>query len=149
MVSLKKICVKERKEVLMNYSLTVDVYGYDGPSVDTFVCNGQNTQKWTWNATDGTVRNKHNDHCLTVPFELEVWAGPLTGGSQAVVLLNRGDSNDDQITVQWTDIGFPSDRPALVRDLWAHQDLGTFIGNYTSPKIDAHAVMMLNITLAK
>lgn len=147
MVSAKRF--EEKDSIFLDCSLTVDVYGYDGPSVDTFVCDGQNNQKWTWNATDGTVRNKHNDRCLTVPFELEVWAGPLTGGSQAVVLLNRGDSNDDQITVKWTDIGFPSDQSAVVRDLWAHQNLGTFMGSYTSPKLDAHAVMMLNVTLAK
>ena len=135
--------------VLIDFSLTVDVYGFDGPSVDTFVCNGLDTQKWIWNATDGTVRNKHKDECLTVPLELEVWAGPLSGGSQAVVLLNRGDSNNDQITVRWTDIGFPADHAATVRDLWAHEDLGVFTGNYTSPMLGAHAVMMLNITLAK
>jgi hypothetical protein len=136
-------------KMLIDYSLTVDVYGYDGPSVDTFICNGQENQKWIWNATDGTVKNKHKDECLTVPLELEVWAGPLSGGSQAVVLLNRGDSNDDQITVKWTDIGFPVDHSAVIRDLWAQKDIGVFTGSYTSPKIDAHGVMMLNITLNK
>jgi hypothetical protein len=135
--------------MLIVYSLTVDVYGYDGPSVDTFICNGQESQKWIWNATDGTVKNKHKDECLTVPWELEVWAGPLTGGSQAVVLLNRGDSNDDQITVKWSDIGFPVDHSANVRDLWARQDIGIFTGSFTSPKIDSHAAMMLNITLTR
>jgi alpha-galactosidase len=78
-----------------------------------------------------------------------VWAGPLSGGSQAVVLLNRGDSNSEQITVNWTDISFPVDHSAVVRDLWAHKDIGTFTGSYTSPNIDPHAVMMLNITLTK
>ncbi len=135
--------------MLIVYSLTVDVYGYDGPSVDTFICNGQENQKWIWNATDGTVKNKHKDECLTVPWELEVWAGPLTRGSQAIVLLNRGDSNDDQITVKWSDIDFPADHSAMVRDLWARKDIGIFTDHYTSPKIDSHAVMMLNITLTK
>jgi alpha-galactosidase len=80
---------------------------------------------------------------------LEIWAGPLTGGSQAVVLLNRADGGSSEITVNWSDIGFPVDHSAKVRDLWAHQDVGVFTGNYTSPKIDPHAVMMLNITLTK
>lgn len=128
-------------------SLTVDVYGYDGPSVDTFVCNGQENQIWIWNETDGTVRNKHKGECLTVPLELEVWAGPLTGGSQAVVLLNRGDNDNEQVTVEWTDLGFPVDHPAVVRDLWNHIELGVFTGNYTSSNIVAHGVMMLNVTL--
>ena len=87
--------------------------------------------------------------CLTVSHELEVWAGPLTGGSQAVVLLNRSGGDSEQITVNWTDIGFAADRAATVRDLWAHQDLGIFTGGFTSPKLISHAAMMLNITLTK
>ena len=121
----------------------------DGSNVDADTCNKQDNQIWIWNATDGTIRSKHNGECLTVQLELEIWAGPLSGGSQAVVLFNRGDSGSEQITVQWTDIGFPIDHPATIRDLWAHEDLGTFTGSYTSPNIDHHAVMMLNITLTK
>jgi alpha-galactosidase len=104
---------------------------------------------WIWSPTDGTVRSNHSGECLTTLAELEVWAGPLFGGSQAVVLLNRGDSDSEKITVNWTDIGFPVDHSATIRDLWAHEDLGTFTGSYTSPNINSHAVMMLNITLTK
>lgn len=104
---------------------------------------------WIWNATDGTVKSKANNECLMVQLELEIWAGPLLGGSQAVVLLNRGDIESEEITVQWKDIGFPPNQSATIRDLWARKDLGSFIGSYTSPKIDPHAVMMLNITLSK
>jgi hypothetical protein len=125
----------------------VDVYGFDGPSVNTFICNGQENQIWIWNETDGTVRSKHRNEYLTVPLELEVWAGPLSGGSQAVVLLNRGENGNEQITVTWTDIGFPVDHPAVVRDLWAHIERGVFTGNFTSPNIPSHGAMMLNITL--
>jgi len=125
------------------------VYDYFGRSIEAFSCTKQDNQVWIWNATDGTIRNKYNDECLTVQQELEIWAGPLSGGSQAVVVLNRGDSGSEQITVKWTDIGFPVDQSAIVRDLWARKDIGTFKGNYTSPKIDPHAVMMLNITLTK
>ncbi len=42
-----------------------------------------------------------------------------------------------------------SDHSAIVRDLWARKVIGIFTGNYTSPKIDSHAVMILNITLTK
>ncbi len=125
------------------------VYDYFGRSIEAFSCTKQDNQGWIWNATDGTIRSKYNDECLTVQQEIEIWAGPLSGGSQAVVLLNRGDSGSEQITVKWTDIGFPVDQSAIVRDLWARKDIGTFKGNYTSPNIDPHAVMMLNITLTK
>ena len=118
-------------------------------SVDASTCNHRDSQQWIWNSVDGTLRNKHDGQCLIQVPELEVWAAPLDDGSAAVVLLNRGDSNSDQITVQWSDIGFPVHRSAAVRDLWAHQDLGVFTGNYRSPKIEPHAVMMLNITLTK
>ncbi len=128
-------------------SLTVS--DYTGPDVISYACNGKDNQIWTWNATDETINSKVQGEYLTVNAELEIWAGPLSGGSQAVVLLNGADSGSSEITVQWIDIGFPIDHAATVRDLWAHKDLGIFIGNYTSPKIDSHAVMMLNITLTK
>ena len=135
----------------MNFFLpfSLDVYNFDGPNVDAFTCNKQDNQAWVWNAADKTIRSKHNGQCLGLKAELEVWAGPLSDGSQAVVLLNRGNSGSEPMTVKWTDIGFPADHSALVRDLWAGKDLGTFTGSYTSPNIDHHAVMMLKITLTK
>ncbi len=127
----------------------MEVHNSYGPNVYALICNKHVNQRWIWDAKDGTLKSESSNECLTVPWELETWAGPLSGGSKAVVLLNRGDSNDDQITVRWNDIGFPVDHPAMVRDLWAHKDIGVFTGHYTSPKIDSHAAMMLNITLTK
>jgi len=121
----------------------------NGPDLETFSCYNKSDQWWIWNATDGSLRNKGNHLFLTVRPELETWAGPLSGGSQAVVLLNRGLNNNEQITVNWNDIGFPIDHPATVRDLWAHKDIGIFTGNFTSSNIDSHASIMLNITLTK
>ncbi len=128
---------------------SLDVYRSDGPNVNAYLCNRQDNQAWIWSSTDGTFRSKHNGQCLTLKPELEIWAGPLSDGSQAVLLLNRVNNGSEPITVQWNDIGFPVDHSALVRDLWARKDLGTFTGNYTSPNIDYHSVMMLKITLSK
>ncbi|CAF1318704.1 unnamed protein product [Rotaria sordida] len=96
----------------------------------------------------GTVRTKHDNHqCLTVLQELEIWAGPLSDHSQAVVLLNRSNSRlNETITVKWTDIGFSNDQAAVVRDLWARKDLEIFTGSFTSPSINYHSVIMLKIT---
>ena len=127
----------------------MDVFNFAGPNVDAFTCNKQDNQQWTWSSTDGTFRSKHNSECLTALSELEVWAGPLKDGSQAVLLLNRKSSGSEPITVQWTDIGFPAGQSAVVRDLWAQKDIGTYTGNYTSPNIDAHASMMLKVTQTK
>jgi hypothetical protein len=127
----------------------LNLFDHRGPNVDAYTCNKQGNQQWTWNAADGTVRSKYSGQCLTVQQDLEVWAGPLSSGSQAVLLLNRGNIGSEKITVKWSDIGFPVDHTAVVRDLWARKDLGTFTGSYTSPNIDHHSVMMLNITLTK
>ncbi len=143
------IFLNQRKLCIKICFISLTLYAFFGPSVITYTCNGQDNQVWSWNETDGTLKSKPRGEYLTVKPELEIWAGPLSGGSQAVVLLNRADSGSSEITVNWSNIGFPVDHSATVRDLWAHQDLGVFTGNYTSPKIDAHAVMMLNITLTK
>ncbi|CAF3158558.1 unnamed protein product [Rotaria sp. Silwood2] len=117
-----------------------------GPNIDAHTCDKQDYQQWLWNVTDGTVRTKHDGQCLTVLQELEVWAGPLSDHSQVVVLLNRGNSGSETITVKWTDIGFSNDQAAIVRDLWARKDLGIFTGSFTSPNINYHSVIMLKIT---
>ena len=120
-----------------------------GPGIISYTCNGKGNQLWAWNASSETLRSISTNQYLTIKPELEVWAGPLKGGSQAVVLLNRADNGSQLITVKWTDIGFPADHSATVRDLWARKDLGVFTGKYTSPDIAPHGVMMLNITLTK
>ncbi len=127
----------------------MELYNTHGPNVDVLSCSQQDGQTWIWDKTDGTIRSKQNGECLSVRQEIEVWAGPLSDGSQAVILLNRADNGSEPITVKWSDIGIPVDHSAVVRDLWARKDIGTFIGNYTSPNIDPHAVMMLKITPSK
>jgi len=127
----------------------LDAYYLVGPSVDAYTCNQRDDQKWIWSSTNGTLQSKQTIECLILIPELEIWADPLYDGSQAVVLLNRIHSGSESITVKWSDIGFPVDHSAVVRDLWARKDLGTFTGSYTSPTIDHHAVMMLKITLRK
>jgi len=121
-----------------------------GPNVDSYPCSqGANNQIWLWNSTKQTFQSKYTGYYLSVRPQLEVWAGPLTNGSQAVVLFNRGSNGSEPITVQWSDLGFASTQSATVRDLWAHQDLGTFTNKYTSSNIDYHSVMMLKITPIK
>ncbi len=142
---LDKICT-EYLRIMETSLFSLDVFGQNGPNVDAYTCNKQDNQAWTWSQTDGTVRSKQNNECLTQIANVEVWATPLSDGSQAVLLLNRANSGSEPIVVQWRDIGFLADQSALVRDLWAHQDLGTFTANYTSPDIDYHSSMLLKIT---
>ena len=74
----------------------------------------------------------------------EVWARSLADGSRAVILLNRS-SKPAQITVNWTEIGYPKTLGAKVRDLWQHKDWGTFKGGY-SATVAGHGVVMVKIT---
>lgn len=74
----------------------------------------------------------------------EVWAGPLSDQSVAVVLLNTGP-NTTIITANWTDLSLGSGQSAKVRDLWAQEDLGIYKGS-VEVTVPSHAVAMYRIT---
>jgi alpha-galactosidase len=74
----------------------------------------------------------------------EVWSKQLSDGSRAVALLNRSEV-DREITVSWTEIGYPEHVAAEVRDLWAKKDLGKLKGKF-SPKVASHSVVMVRVT---
>jgi alpha-galactosidase len=76
--------------------------------------------------------------------DLEVWSKPLSDGSRAVILFNRGTSEGD-VSVSWEEIAYTGHLPAKVRDLWAHKDLGKFTGSY-SANVAPHSVVMIKIT---
>ena len=63
-----------------------------------------------------------------------VWAKPLSGrnGSAAFLLntFNQGDPHN--VTVFFADLGYDASAKALVRDLVARKDLGSFTGSYTA-----------------
>jgi len=73
----------------------------------------------------------------------DVWVKPLQDGSVAAVLLNRGTAART-ITLNWTEFGFPADRSAAVRDLWAHKDAGSFQGSF-SALVEPHGVVMVRV----
>jgi alpha-galactosidase len=75
--------------------------------------------------------------------DLEVWGKQLRDGTRAVVLLNRG-SAEQQITVNWEDLGYPNAIRASVRDLWQHKDLGIFTGKFSAP-VASHGVVMVTV----
>jgi alpha-galactosidase len=74
----------------------------------------------------------------------EVWFKPLSDGSKAVILFNRGNETGP-ITVRWEDVGLFPGGGATVRDLWAKKDLGLFTGSFET-KVGPHDVAMLKIT---
>lgn len=74
------------------------------------------------------------------PFE--VWMKPMADGSKVVGLFNR-QRTTEQMTVNFSDIGISGS--ASVRDLWLHNDLGTFTGKF-SAYVPMHGVVMVRIT---
>lgn len=74
--------------------------------------------------------------------DLEVWGRPLTDGSHAVGLFNRGDA-PATVTARWSDMGVSGDM--AIRDLWAHADRGHSNDHY-SAEVPSHGVVLLKLT---
>ncbi len=72
---------------------------------------------------------------------LEVWVKPLADGSKAVGLFNRGESTMP-VTGKFEDLGVGD--TVVVRDLWAHKDLGTFKENFTA-QVPSHGVVLIKV----
>ena len=71
----------------------------------------------------------------------EVWVKPLSDGSQAVGLFNRGE-DAEKITVNFSDLGIAGS--ASVRNLWTKKDLGSFSGSY-SAEVPKHGVVLIKV----
>ncbi|KAH7561115.1 hypothetical protein JRO89_XS10G0176100 [Xanthoceras sorbifolium] len=77
--------------------------------------------------------------------DLEVWAGPLSGGRVAVVLWNRSSSKA-RVTANWGDIGLNSSTLVVkARDLWAHSTNYSIKG-HISADLESHACNMYVLT---
>lgn len=111
--------------------------------VDLQPCSGA-TQ---WNSLPGSdmIVAVNNQQCLTFKPQpnIEVWAGPIVGNAVAVILFNRG-SKPETITADFPRVGY-SAPTAAVRDLWKHQNMGTFTGSY-SATVQPHSVVMVTLS---
>ncbi|MBZ5671183.1 MAG: glycoside hydrolase family 27 protein [Acidobacteriia bacterium] len=72
---------------------------------------------------------------------LEVWVKPLSDGSKAVGLFNRGESLMP-VTAYFRDIGVGE--AASVRDLWAKRDLGVVRDHFTT-QVPKHGVVLVKV----
>jgi alpha-galactosidase len=75
--------------------------------------------------------------------DLEVWARQMKDGSRVVILFNRGSANEE-ISVSWEDLGYPSHLEAAIRDLWLKKDLGRFTGKFAAT-VAPHGVVMVTV----
>jgi hypothetical protein len=79
----------------------------------------------------------------------EIWAGPLDDGSRVVVLFNRHVISSQyplqNITVNFTQLGYPEGVEVMVRDLYLHQDMGNFTHSFTGIA-DIHGCVAIKVT---
>ena len=73
----------------------------------------------------------------------EIWKKPLSDGSLAVALINRGNAGRD-VSVTAKDIGM-LDAPKHVRDLWANADKAEFGWDMTH-RVEPHQTVLLKIS---
>ena len=71
----------------------------------------------------------------------EIWARPLSDGTMAVGLFNRGLA-PHAMTLRWSDLGLRGSQP--VRDLWLRKDLGSFADSMTAT-VPRHGVVFVKI----
>jgi alpha-galactosidase len=77
--------------------------------------------------------------------DLEVWAKPLSDGTLAVGLFNRG-SDARAVIANWSDLGLSGKQ--LVRDLWQRKDLGAFTDAF-SATVASHGVVLIKVETVK
>jgi alpha-galactosidase len=75
--------------------------------------------------------------------EFEVWVKPVADGTRAVVLLNRSKA-EANISVSWSEIGYPTTLIFEVRDLWQKKNLGEYKGLFAA-EVPSHGVVMVKI----
>ncbi|MBK8884786.1 MAG: putative Ig domain-containing protein [Bacteroidales bacterium] len=74
--------------------------------------------------------------------DAEVFAKPLSDGSWAVGLLNRNDSENKNIGIEWQELGISGEMH--VRDLWKHETLGRFSDNFVG-HVEPHQCVVVRI----
>jgi hypothetical protein len=135
--------------------LCLDVYqghmsSRSDKNVQASSCSGSQNQQWNWNSTTGFIQNVGTGKCLSLDYHnaaaTQVFAGPLVNDQWAVVLVNRDDVNAATITVNWSDMGIDPSTSFVVRDLWQHQDLGTFDTSFTAIDVAPHASVTIKLT---
>ncbi|MFJ3897474.1 alpha-galactosidase D [Streptomyces sp. NPDC090083] len=72
----------------------------------------------------------------------QVWAAKNPDGTYTVALFNLADS-PAAVSANWTTLGFTG--KAAVRDLWNHEDLGTYTGKVTQA-LPAHGSRLFTVT---
>jgi alpha-galactosidase len=76
--------------------------------------------------------------------EIEIWSKPLSDGSKAVGIFNRGEIGAS-VSASWERIGVTG--PQLVRDVWRQSDTGKFAEQFQAD-VPRHGVVLIKLTSA-
>jgi alpha-galactosidase len=93
-------------------------------------------------AVDQDVAGKQGTR-ISKSGDSEVWAKPLSDGSKAVALFNRGAS-EATVSITWAEAGFKA-TPRHAQDLWLHKDI-SLNGAEFSAVVPSHGVVMLRVS---
>ena len=110
--------------------------------VKTHICEDVPEQIWDYDEQEHTL--KLNGKCLASSNEFgEIWAGNLSDGSLAVLLLNRASKPGKMNITSWEYFGLTANRVKL-RDLWLRKDLGIFEAPFIVT-LDTHDSLLLKV----
>ena len=160
----------QKWQVHANGTITTDVDGQcinaanGGAKLQTFSCarqgketNGQFSVKST-----GEIVVHEDGHCVAVGVApnprpspspapktgSELWAKRLSDGKRiAVLLLNLNDTAAVDLNLSFARLNLTTPG-AVVRDLWAEKDMGSFVGSFMAKSVPPHGVAVLTLTPA-
>jgi alpha-galactosidase len=82
--------------------------------------------------------------CVSHGGDVEIWTKPLSDGSLAVALFNRGNAATS-VAMSWKVLGLEG--ALRVRDLWRHADLGEQLSGYAA-SVPAHGSVLFRLQAA-
>lgn len=117
-----------------------------GPSLQLNPCHNGSNQLFAFGdghmhaATGQCIAVTHTDPSDDVKTaRLSVWAKPQPNNTMAVFVLSNKEPGqpDESVTVDFSELNFTSST-ALVRDIWAQSDVGTFHSSFTTDSFGGH-----------
>jgi hypothetical protein len=76
--------------------------------------------------------------------EWQVWAKPMPGGAEAVLIVNVADVPSATITVTLASLNISG--PVTIRDLWTHTNNGTAQSEISAQELPPHGGMLVLLT---
>lgn len=93
-------------------------------------------------AVDQDARMLQGTRVLEREDGVSVWSKPLSGSGVRAVAVFNGGEEAASIDVAWTTVGL-AERPARVRDLWAHAERGRL--DSLAVTVPAHGIAMVKV----